>query len=249
MSRLSIYEEKLLTQHGEIINNIKAVAEDEKHSITSSFKTDLLEEIELTIKERKLALESELDDLIKKKRDTEDQLRKLKEDNARAINNLPSKVELEDIRRHYADKLRNSNSYYDTVESFETEHGTISFQASDFDFKLIPSTGHLAWIRIGKDNSTLNSEIIEAWLEAAIWSKEKQGYINIEDDKSPTDYGQAHARVFKKGDMYFKAYYQYSRVSGTYGRHSLQYKFYIEIGSFQLKEQARLEDYNQKIGS
>jgi hypothetical protein len=52
-----------------------------------------------------------------------------------------------------------------------------------------------------------------------------------------------------KGDMYFKTYFQYERVQGTYGRHSLQYTYYVEIGSEVRKARYELEQYNQKLGS
>ena len=49
--------------------------------------------------------------------------------------------------------------------------------------------------------------------------------------------------------MYFKTYFFTKSVRGTNDRQSLQYDFYIEVGSESRLETARLESYNQKLGS
>jgi len=56
-------------------------------------------------------------------------------------------------------------------------------------------------------------------------------------------------KIYKKGDLYFKTYYQYERVLETYDRHSLQYNFFIELGSLKRKDQYMSEQYNIKTGS
>ena len=48
--------------------------------------------------------------------------------------------------------------------------------------------------------------------------------------------------------MYFKTYFQYDRVLETYGRHSLRYTYYVEVGSTGRKRQYELEEYRQKLG-
>lgn len=245
VSSLDNYEQILRSTHAEIENDLHTKAQKLEDDIEKRSKDSMTEELEILIRKRKVTLEVELDGLLARKTETEKQISDLE----RANENLPSKVELDELKERYLSKIGSAIGTYETIETFETEHGTVSFNKSDIDYELVPSSGKLAWIRIGKDRSNLNSKIASAWIDAAIWAKEKQGYVNIEDIKEPTDYGSSRTQFFEKDDMYFKTYYQYTRVQGTYGRHSLQYKFYIEIGSKDLKDQARLETYNEKTGS
>jgi hypothetical protein len=55
--------------------------------------------------------------------------------------------------------------------------------------------------------------------------------------------------MHSNGDMYFKTYFQFERILETYGRHSMQYTYYVEIGSKQRREQFQLEQYARKLGT
>jgi len=103
-------------------------------------------------------------------------------------------------------------------------------------------------VKIGKANSTENSELIKAWIEESAAAKEKLGYVRQYRTTKPSDYGEYTEALYRKGDMYFKTYLQYQRVQGTYGRHSLQYTYYVEIGSEVRKRQYDLEAVQSKTG-
>jgi len=181
---------------------------------------------------------------------TTSELERLRKTTDLASKGLPELIELDDLRKYYAKKLDNKDKYsYSSVESFDTSKGKINFSISDFDFEIVPSTNELAWIRIGKKNSSLNAELIKAWIIDSRDVKKKFGYKQIYKKTKPADYGQYTEVLLKKGDMYFKTYYQFQRVQGTYDRHSLQYTFYVEIGSKTRKEKAKLERFNRSLGS
>lgn len=111
------------------------------------------------------------------------------------------------------------------MESFYTSLGPIGFQKSHFTFAYIPSSRLLAWLKIGKDNSSENSELIKAWLGEAERAKVRLGYVRQYRRTKPSDYGEYTEALYTKGDMYFKTFVQYQRVQGTYGRHSLHYTY------------------------
>jgi hypothetical protein len=176
-------------------------------------------------------------------------LTELSETRQRAEAGLPELIELDDLNAYYGEKLNEAESLLATIESFQTSEGTLSFDKNDLGFQYIPSTGQLARFRIGKENSTLNPELIEAWLSDAESAKKKLGYRLISKNTKNTNDGQAQEKHFKNGDMYFKTYFNSKSVRGTNDRFSQQYDFFIEVGSESRSEAARLESYNQKLGS
>jgi hypothetical protein len=74
------------------------------------------------------------------------------------------------------------------------------------------------------------------------------GYVQQYRRTKPSDYGESTETRYTKGDMYFKTFMQYQRVQGTYGRHSLQYTYYVETGSDARRKEYELEQYNKKLG-
>lgn len=176
-------------------------------------------------------------------------LEEIRDQNRRAEAGLPELIDLDELNQYYYEKQETAGSGYLTFESFDTERGTISFGRSDFSFTYVPSTRQLARLRIGKQKSTLNSELIRAWLDESAQAKQRQGYQLIYDRTRPADYGSYTERLYRKGDMYFTTYHQSERVQGTYDRFSLQYTFYVEIGSETRVDQYQIEQYNQKLGS
>jgi len=178
-------------------------------------------------------------------------MQEIQAERARAEAGLPGQVNLDELNDYYHRKWQSKQglSYLNSIESFETEHGSINFDKTDFSFVYIPSSGKLARLRIGKSNSTLNSQLINAWLDESAEVKQRQGYRLIYNRTRNADYGEYTEKMYRNDDMYFKTYYQYERVQGTYDRHSLQYTFYVEVGSKSRNEQYEMEQYNQKLGS
>jgi len=160
----------------------------------------------------------------------------------RIENGLPEQVELDDLYTKYSKR-------YSASEVFHTSKGSISFYSSHIEYTLVPSTGKVASIRIGKGQSTEDSELIKAWLRESEQVKQRLGYKFINQKTRPTDYGEATEKLYRRGDMYFKTYYQYTRVQGTYNSTNYRYKFYVEIGSEKRKNRHKLEQYNNKLGS
>ena len=74
----------------------------------------------------------------------------------RLENGLPEQVELDDLYARYSKK-------YSGNEIFHTSKGSISFDLSEIEYTIVPSTGKVASIRIGKKQSSENSELIMAW--------------------------------------------------------------------------------------
>jgi 3-methyladenine DNA glycosylase AlkC len=179
-------------------------------------------------------------------------LEKIEDKRVRELSRLPEQVSLDDLYTSYNEKTTikpyaalGSNK----IESFNTEKGTLSFTSSNYTFAIVPSTDLVAWMKLGKNNSSLNSELIKAWLEESEDMKLKQGYRLVSNRTYDSDYGETTEKLFRNEDMYFKTYFQYQRVQGTYGRHSLQYTFHVEVGSTSRKDRYQLEQYNQKLGS
>lgn len=179
-------------------------------------------------------------------------LEQIEEKRVRELSGLPEQVSLDDLYKSYKVKT-DDNSYsslsLNRIESFKTEKGTISFTSSNYSFAIIPSNNLIAWMKLGKNNSNLNSELIKAWLEESEDIKLKQGYRLVSNRTYDSDYGETTEKLFRNGDMYFKTYLQYQRVQGTYGRHSLQYTFHVEVGSTSRKDRYQLEQYNRKLGN
>lgn len=181
-------------------------------------------------------------------KEEKEKLEEIKQNYKRIENGLPELVELDDLYKNYSYKVSDIDHMFN-VEEFLTSKGSISFDSSDFEFAVLPSTNKIAWIKIGKENSTLNSELIKAWLDEASYAKEKLGYKLNSNKTNPSDYGEYTRKIYKKGDLYFITYFQYIRVQGTYNRHSFKYNFYIKIGSDKRTKHYQLEQYNKKIGS
>lgn len=202
---------------------------------------DNLNHISQTIIDKKLkAFEYQLKNIQKKINDERTVLENLKSKKRRELLDLPEQVDLDDLFELYKD----SKSV-----SFDTKKGSIYFSSYNIEIAVILSVHKPAWIRIGKENSTENSELIKAWLKESANAKFKQGYKLIYNRTRETDYGEYTEKYYKKGDMYFQTYFQYGRVQGTYGRYSLQYKYYVETGSVKRKELYFKEQYNSKLGS
>lgn len=134
-------------------------------------------------------------------------------------------------------------------ETFITARGPISFGPSDIRSAHIPSTKQLAFIRIGKKASTENAELIKAWLDEAARSKQGAGYKLLTKATRKTDYGEATEAEYRKGDLYFKTWFQYERILESYRRHSLQYTYHVEVGSLTRRSQYLSEQYRQKLGN
>jgi hypothetical protein len=179
-------------------------------------------------------------------------LEEIEKNRVRELSGLPEQVSLDDLYKSYKEKT-DGKSYSSlsltSIESFKTEKGTISFTSSNYSFAIIPSNNLVAWMKLGKNDSNLNSELIKAWLEESEDIKLKQDYRLVSNRTYDSDYGETTEKLFRNGDMYFKTYLQYQRVQGTYGRHSLQYTFHVEVGSTSRKERYQLEQYNQKLGN
>lgn len=167
-------------------------------------------------------------------------LNEIKINKQRALDNLPEVVSLDELYKKYR---------YNRNESFNTSKGEIIFSSGDFSFLNVPSTGDVAYIRIGKEQSFENSALINAFLEESAKSKIKQGYRLVSNKEYPADYGSYRVKTYSKGDSYFLTYYQYTRNQGTYNSTYLSYKYYIEIGSEKRKEQFENEQFNAKLGS
>ena len=231
------------------INEIKSNIKSANDNIENEFKNNLNNQSEIITEKYLTSFENQLKILKKNIEKEQKRLNQLQEKKQRIYNNLPDQVTLDELNDYYANKWKSTTSSYGTFESFQTKLGQLSFYKGDFSFSYIPSSRKVAWIKIGKEQSTTNSELIKAWLNESASAKVRLGYHLIYNRTRPSDYGEYTEKLYRKGDLYFKTYYQYERVQGTYGRHSLQYTFYIEVGSELRKKQYKLEQYNNKLGS
>lgn len=165
----------------------------------------------------------------------------------RALAGLPELVELDELGRVYGQQA-SSQGYQQSIE-FPTAKGSIWFSGRDVTLAYVPSTKQLAHVRIGKKATSENAELIRAWLSQATDAKVRLGYQQVDRKSRPADYGEYTETEYRKGDMYFRTYFQYERVQGTYGRHSMQYTYYVETGSMSRRDRYNLEQYNRKLGS
>lgn len=181
---------------------------------------------------------------------SEERIKSLREESARAVSGLPEQVELDELNQYYTELFsRNAANSFTSIESFTTSVGQINFQKQHFAFLYLADSGELVSMRLGKEASTENSELIRAWVEEATRAKVRFGYSKVHERKRPSDYGEYTEALYRKGDMYFRTFVQHQRVQGTYGRHSLEYTYYVEIGSTARSERFQLEQYNKKLGS
>lgn len=165
------------------------------------------------------------------------------------MSRLPDNFELDQVNQYYVEKWNQSTSNDSPLETFHTSIGEIKFTKNDFSFLYVSSPRLLAWLRIGKSGSVENVNIIKAWLRDAAQAKTRLGYVHKYSDTQPSDYGEYTESYYQKGDLYFKTYFQYDRVLETYGRHSLRYTYFVEVGSIGRKRHYELEQYRQKLGS
>lgn len=238
---------------------IEEEANEKQREIAQAISSDLNQ----AIYEKVQSFKSELSSITLEIEKEELRLAKLRNERVRAENGFPELIELDDLYAYYNAKpgvnstseisAFTSNSM--TAEIFQTQRGEIKFSSADIETAVVPSNSKAAWVRIGKNPSSLpliskdNAELIHAFLDESSQAKVQQGYVLVSDETNPADYGEYTEKLYKKGDMYFKTYFQYERVQGTYDRHSHQYTYYVETGSSSRKEQYQLEQYNSKLGS
>jgi hypothetical protein len=161
---------------------------------------------------------------------------------------LPEYKDFVDVFFTYYNNVRNGSSYSPLV-SFTTSVGDISFVNENFEFRLSPPNNNPAWFQLGKKESTENSELIKAWLDDVEQSKKALGYLQADSTTKKSDYGEYTIKTFVKGDMFLTTHFQYERVQGTYGRHSLQYTYFVKVGSTKLNKAGRLMEYSNKLGN
>ena len=241
--------EALATEAAESVRLIESARQEALKSLRDTVASDLTTAAKAVSDEQAQALEERLRQLAVEVAKREVELKNAQAERDRVLNGMPEHVELDQLNDYYAPKWKQQTGYLGTVETFNTALGPIGFQKSHFAFAYVPSSKRLAWLKIGKDDSSENSELIKAWLEESARAKVRLGYTRQYQRTEPSDYGEYTEALYRKGDMYFKTYFQYQRVQGTYDRHSLQYTYYVETGSEARKQQHELEQYNQKLGS
>lgn len=242
-------ENRLKLAESEAMNALEQTKERVANELATSTRARVKLETDAALNEKLARYRDELQQIQEEIDFERSRLSKLSETRQRAEGGLPELIELDDLNTYYGEKLNEDKSLHATIESFQTSKGTLSFDKNDLSFQYVRSTGKLARFRIGKENSTIDHELIKAWLSDAESAKKELGYRLIANNTKNTNDGQVREKHLKKGDMYFKTYFHSKSVRGTNDRHSLQYDFYIEVGSESRSETARLESYNQKLGS
>lgn len=170
----------------------------------------------------------------------------LEETRQRTIRGLPGVVTLDSLNSYYASRW-NETSF---AESFDTRAGTITFTRSDFTFAYLRSPRDIAFIRIGRERDSYTSrEVIQAWLRESAEAKQRQGYQRVYSRSGPAEYGEYTESLYRKGDAYLKTFFRFSRVQGTYDRFSLQYDYFVEVGSTSRADRYKDEQYGARIGS
>jgi hypothetical protein len=240
--------EALSAQASESTKAIEGARDQALKSLHDTVASDLLSAAKTISDQQARALEDRLRQLAIEVSKREAAVRSAEAERDRLQNGLPEHVDLDQLNAYYAELWKKETGYASTVESFNTSLGPIGFRKSHFTFAYIPSSRQLAWLKIGKDESGENSELIKAWLEEAGRAKMRLGYVQQYRRTKPSDYGESTETRYTKGDMYFKTFMQYQRVQGTYGRHSLQYTYYVETGSDARRKEYELEQYNKKLG-
>jgi hypothetical protein len=242
-------ENRLKMAESEAIDALEQTKERVANELATSTRARVDLETDAVMREKLARYRAELQRIQEEIEFERSRLSELAETRQRAEAGLPELIELDDLNTYYGKKLNEDESLHATIESFQTSEGTLAFDKNDLGFQYVPSTGELARFRIGKENSTVDPELIKAWLSDAESAKSKLGYRLISDNTKNTNDGRAKERHYTKGDMYFTTYFQHKSVRGMNDRHSLQYDFFIEVGSESRSETARLESYNQKLGS
>jgi hypothetical protein len=242
-------ENRLKLAESEGVNALEETGERVADELATSTRKRVNREADAALDEKLAQYRDELQQIQEEIYLERSRLSKLSETRQRAEAGLPELIELDDLNAYYGEKLNEDKSLFATIESFQTSKGTLSFDKNDVGFQYVPSTGQLARFRIGKENSTIDPELIKAWLSDAESAKKALGYRLVSNNTKNTNDGQAKEKHFKKGDMYFKTYFYSKSVRGTDDRHLLQHDFFIEVGSESRSEAARLESYNRKLGS
>lgn len=232
---------KELLQLNDSLKNDSKISISEYNTKAETYYKDIFSNYADSLMNEKLQFYSNQLENIKKQIVVENKkLSEIKINRQRALNGLPETISLDELYSKYK-KNR--------TESFYTSKGRIAFLLNDFSFLTVPSTREVAYIRIGKENSSENSALINAFLDESAKSKIKQGYRLISNKTYPADYGKYKIKKYKKGDSYFLTFYQFTRHQGTYNSTYFRYKYYIEIGSTKRKEQFENEQFNSKLGS
>ncbi|MHA1799068.1 MAG: hypothetical protein ACTSVY_11540 [Candidatus Helarchaeota archaeon] len=203
-------------------------------------KSEAIEISDSTLKDNLKNFEIELKTIIDEVNRAKAEVENSRTQRERVLLDLPQFVTLDDLYERY----KKSKGV-----SFETEKGTLYFISYQIEIAIVPSLNKPAWIRIGKKKSEDNPAAIKAWLRESEREKTRQGYYLVSNSTNPSDYGEYTERIYKKGDMYFKTYYQYIRTQGTYNSLYYQYSYYVETGSSSRKAQYVKEQYNNKLGS
>ena len=215
----------------------ESAARDVKTSTEDAIKSKLR-----AFEERLTAITSEVE---KRQQD----LRELERDRQLLSKNLPGAVDLDELGKYYSEILTRDIQYPSAAVRFRTSVGQIDFDKKNIQVVRLPSDGSTVWVKIGKESTSENSELIRAWISEAERAKTKLGYTREHRLVRPADYGEVIESLYRKGDLYFKTFLQHQRVQGTYGRHSLEYTYYVESGSISRKDRYELEQYNKKLGS
>jgi len=222
------------------IASIDSLNRELRNEINEDFRKNFNNIAETIIDKKLKSFKSQLFNIQKKIDSEKTALENIKSKKRRELLGLPEQVDLDDLYKRY----KNSNSV-----SFDTEKGSLYFSSYNIEIAIVPSLQKPAWIRIGKENSDDNSALIKTWLKEAANEKIHQGYRLVSNRTRPSDYGEYTEKLYKKGDMYFKTYFQYIRYQGTYNSTYLRYTYYVEIGSQKRKRLYFAEQYNLKLGS
>jgi len=242
-------ENRLKIAESEAIDALEQTKERVANELATSTRRRVKIQADGALNEKLARYRAELQQIQEETEFEKSRLSELGETRQRAESGLPELIELDDLNIYYGEKLAEAESLHATIESFQTSKGTLSFDKNDLGFQYVPSTGKLARFRIGKEDSTIDRDLIRAWLSDAEAAKSKLGYLLISDNTVNKNDGQAKERLYKKGDMYFRTFFEHRSVRGMNDRDSLQYDFFVEVGSESRSETARLESYNQKLGS
>jgi len=196
-------------------------------------------------------LKSEIEEDISRIEALKSEIRSLQQRKEAAELDIPEIVSLDDLGKKYTKlKATRQSGYIERdVLAINTNRGTITFRPSEIEIARVPSTGLVAWIRIGKKNSTEDEELIKAWLSESIQAKKALGYIYVYRKSKTDDYGEYFETKYSKGDSYIITYFRYIRTLETYNRYSMRYTYYIEVGSDTRKQQYMIEQYNSTNGS
>ena len=228
------------TSGNNAVAKINNQAEKVKEEINNYLENELNAYCNNVINKKLILFESKLSNIQQNIQEEMTELEEIKSKKQRELANLPEYVDLDNLYKCYKDS---------TSATFDTEKGQISFSGYNIKIAMIPSIQKVAWIRIGKEQSSENTTLIKAWLNESANQKIKQGYKLISDKTNPSDYGKYTEKLYIKGDVYFKTYYQYIRYQGTYDSTYYRYTYYVEVGSTKRRNLYIREQYNSKLGS